>query len=106
MMPPLIDETWNGREIELPAGAGFEICLPEYAGATGFRWRREADGAPVCAIVAESREAPAGPPGRGGTHRWQFQTVQTGLGTIDLRRVRPGNPETVGETFTLKVRVS
>ncbi|PYS79634.1 MAG: hypothetical protein DMF66_02050 [Acidobacteria bacterium] len=99
-----LDESVDGREIELTAGQEFELTLRENP-STGFRWRVTADGSPACALVRDGFRAPnEGRPGQGGSHIWQFRAAQAGQGRIEMSYTR-----TAGEaarTFTLSVRVA
>jgi predicted secreted protein len=81
------EENANGREVSLRVGEVFEICLPETR-TTGFKWAVEKGGGPVCALVGEFADAPAGPPGRAGMHLWQFRATQAGTATILLHHRR------------------
>ena len=100
-----LDESYNGREIELGAGEEFELRLHENP-TTGFRWRLASDGAPACILQSDFFETANGRPGQGGTHYWRFKTAQEGLGNIDLvyRRSFEQN-ETSTRRFKLLVRI-
>jgi predicted secreted protein len=82
------EEDANDRQVSLRVGEVFEIHLRETR-TTGYEWAVEKGGEPVCALVSESAEAPAGPPGRAGTHLWQIRAAQTGKATILLHQRRP-----------------
>ena len=100
-----LDESYNGREIELSAGEECELRLHENP-TTGFRWRLASDGAPACKLQSDLFETTNGTPGRGGPHSWRFQAVQEGIGNIDLvyrRSFEPNEPST--QRFKLLVRV-
>lgn len=98
-----IDESSNGREVELAVGQELEVCLHENA-TTGYRWRLEGDGGPACRLVKDFLQAPRDPPGRAGTHHWHFQGAQAGDGAIELASRR--SPEgRAARTFLLRVRV-
>jgi inhibitor of cysteine peptidase len=77
------DERSNGSEMQLNTGDTFEIVLRENP-TTGFRWHLVSSGNPVCNLLDDSFETGGGSPGSGGIHSWQFQTIQEGLGKIDL----------------------
>lgn len=95
----------NGQERELPLGQRFEVCLSENP-TTGFSWSLTSHGEPVCTLVQDFYESPNGLPGQGGTHHWQFQTTQAGLGTIEMVYRRPWEEEGKRtQRFTLCIRV-
>ena len=71
-----VDENSNGAIVELTVGEVLEIQLAENR-TTGFRWHVQTDGTPVCQPVDDRFESPSGPPGRGGTHTWQFRAGQS-----------------------------
>ncbi len=100
------EEDANGREGSLRVGEVFEISLPETR-TTGFEWVVEKGGEPVCALVSESADAPAGPPGRAGTHLWQFRAIQAGGATILLEYRRPWESDAEpGRVFQMQIRVA
>lgn len=101
------DASFNGREIVLALGDTLEITLAENQ-STPYHWNLDSDASPVCTRGKDVYEAPGGPPGAGGIHRWQFQAVQNGTGQIKLERRRVGNPpgKSVLDSFLLRVRVS
>jgi inhibitor of cysteine peptidase len=100
-----IDETANGQQRDFALGQAFEICLPENP-TTGYRWQLDTAANSICVLEQDRFEAPDGPPGQGGRHRWQFRAAQAGRATIDFsyRRAWAGaGPPT--KTFALRVRV-
>jgi predicted secreted protein len=100
------EEDANGREVSLRVGEVFEIQLPETR-TTGYKWFIEKAGEPVCALISESSDAPAGPPGRAGTHLWQFRAAQAGTVTILLHHKRPWESGAApGRTFQIDVQVT
>ena len=101
-----IDETSNGRDVDLARGQEFELSLPENP-TTGFCWTLGSSGDPVCALLSQSFVPPTGPPGAGGRHRWRFQAMQPGEVDVRLSYQRPwGATGTPARTFSLKVKVS
>jgi predicted secreted protein len=99
------EEEANGREVDLRVGDEFEVSLPETR-TTGFKWMVEKGGDPVCTLVSESSEAPAGPPGRGGTHLWHFRAAGEGQATIVLHHRRPWESDVEpGRVFQIQVHV-
>jgi predicted secreted protein len=81
-------EDANGQEVSLRAGEEFEVSLAETR-TTGFKWVLQEGAERVCTLVSESAEAPAAPPGRTGTHLWQFRAASAGQATILLHCRRP-----------------
>jgi inhibitor of cysteine peptidase len=100
-----IDESGGGQERAVAVGRTFEICLRENP-TTGYRWRRDAEGAPVAALIGDGFEADDGPPGAGGVHRWLFRAEQPGAVTLAFSYRRPWEKdEAPARTFTVVVRV-
>lgn len=99
-----LDQSADGREIELAAGQEFELTLDENP-TTGFRWRVTADGSPACALVKDEFRAPdEGRPGQGGSHVWQFRADRAGQGRIEMSYARAAGD--AARTFTLRLRVT
>jgi predicted secreted protein len=99
-------EDAHGQEANFHIGDLFEIFLVETR-TTGFKWFVERGGEPVCALVSESAEAASGPPGRAGTHLWQFRAVQAGTTTIILHSRRTWETGAApGRVFELQINAS
>jgi predicted secreted protein len=99
-------EDAHGQEASFHKGDLFEILLAETR-ATGFKWVIERGGEPVCALVSESADAPAGPPGLAGTHLWQFRAAQVGTAAIILHSRRAWETDAPpGRVFQLQVAVT
>jgi inhibitor of cysteine peptidase len=100
-----VDRSYNEREVTLAIGEVVEISLAENR-TTGFHWELRTKPEPACSLVKSWFEPGTGPPGKGGTHRWQFQAVRSGTGEIKLEYRRPWEQETPpGQTFKLSVHV-
>ena len=100
------EEGANGQEASFHAGELFEVFLSETR-TTGFKWVVERGGEPVCALAGESTDAPPGPPGRAGTHLWQFRAAQAGFATIRLVYRRPWESSAEpGRVFQMQIRVT
>jgi predicted secreted protein len=100
------EEDANGRDVSLRAGDEFEVSLAETR-TTGFKWVVEKGGDPVCTLLSESAEAPAGPPGRAGTHTWHFRAAGAGQATIRLHHRRPWESGAEpGRIFRIQVHVT
>jgi inhibitor of cysteine peptidase len=82
-----------------------EIRLAENP-TTGYRWTVVANGAPACAMVGDRFERPTGPPGKGGQHLWQIKGIVPGDCEIAMQYRRSFQPDAVGQSFTLHVRVT
>jgi len=101
-----IDESADGRTIDLPVGEVIELRLPENP-TTGYRWQVDADGQPVLALLDDQFDPPGGAHGRAGSHGWRFQARQVGEGRIALasrRRWESGGQS--GRTVAVSVRVA
>jgi inhibitor of cysteine peptidase len=100
-----VDRSYNERAVTLAVGELVEISLAENR-TTGFRWDLKVKPEPACALVESTFEPATGPPGKGGTHRWQFQAVRSGTGEIELEYRRTWEHDTPpGQTFKLSIRV-
>jgi inhibitor of cysteine peptidase len=100
-----IDRSYNDREVTLTIGEVVEISLAENP-TTGFRWELRVKPEPSCSLIKDWSESATGPPGKGGTHRWQFQAVRPGTGEIKLEYRRPWEQEAAPRhSFNLRVRV-
>jgi len=100
-----VDRSYDGREVTIAVGEIVEISLAENP-TTGFRWDLEVKPEPACTLVRSTFEPATGPPGKGGTHRWQFRAVRSGTGEIVLEYRRPWERNTPpGQTFKLSLRV-
>ena len=83
----LVDETFNGRTVEVMLGQTIEVLLNENP-TTGFRWQLTSDGSPACAIIDDQFKPLVRPPGGGGQHLWRFSVLRPAEGDIELRYVR------------------
>ena len=100
-----VDADYNGREVSLRVGEMLEIALPENR-TTGFRWDLKSKAEPACILVKSTFEPAIAPPGRGGTHRWQFQAVHAGTGEIELEYRRPWEQDSPpGRIFSLSIHI-
>ena len=98
-----LDESADGREIELAVGQEFELALGENP-STGFRWRMTSDGSPECKLAVDDFRAPEeARPGQGGTRVWRFRAARAGECRISLSYARAGGD--AARDFTLRVRV-
>ena len=100
-----VDASHNGGEVTLEVGEVVEISLAENR-TTGFRWEIKSQAEPACALVNSTFEAAVSPPGKGGTHRWQFQAEHQGIGEIALEYRRAWDPDVPPrQSFRLNVTV-
>jgi len=100
------EENAHGHEATFHKGDLFEILLAETR-TTGFKWVVERGGEPVCTLVNESANASPGPPGRAGTHLWQFRAAQVGTTTIVLHSRRAWETSAApGRVFQIQVTVT
>lgn len=99
-----VDETSNGKEIELPIGDTLKLTLEENR-TTGFKWTLESKGEGVCKLVSDDFE-PGGKVGQPGKHRWVFRAERPGSDSIKLSYGRSWEKKGKAEqTFTLGTRV-
>jgi predicted secreted protein len=69
--PILVDKSSNDQIVEVMIGQTIQVRLEENP-TTGFRWYLTSEGAPTCASIDDTfTAAPAGPPGKGGSHTWR-----------------------------------
>jgi inhibitor of cysteine peptidase len=101
----VVDQSQSGQTVDLPVGQVMELRLAENP-TTGYRWTFAADGAPACVVVSDRFERPAGPPGQGGEHAWQIKGALAGECRIALQYGRSFQPDAVGKSFALHVRVT
>ncbi|GAC1447122.1 MAG: hypothetical protein PVSMB4_01560 [Ktedonobacterales bacterium] len=100
-----LDESADGHEFVLQTAQSFAIRLDENP-TTGYRWSLAAGGEPTCVLIDQAFERTDGPPGQGGSHRWQFRTAQAGRGAIELVLSRPWESGAAPvRRFALLVRV-
>jgi inhibitor of cysteine peptidase len=100
-----INESYSGQEVGLAAGEVLEITLVENR-TTGFQWALKTKPESSCMLIIDESVGTAGPPGKGGSHRWCFRAVRPGTGAIELEYRRPWEKSTQpGKTFKLSVKV-
>ena len=100
-----LTEQSNGKEITLHVGDTFTLTLPETP-STGYRWKLEKDGAPVCSKLSDQFLAPhASRPGSPGTHEWRFRADAPGAATVEMHLVRPWNGDSA-RSFVLHLHVT
>jgi len=101
-----IDQSLDGREVNAKKLDKLELSLPENP-TTGYRWDLKSRGEPVCKLDDTHYDAPTGAVGRGGTRRWEFSVVATGITTIQLEYRRSfESSEPATRTFSLKVQAT
>jgi inhibitor of cysteine peptidase len=100
-----VDESFDGREVELPAGSELEVVLKENP-TTGFGWAVESMAAPVCSLAEDNFESAQRARGSEGLHRWRLQAKQKGEGKISLSYRRSWETKAPVRTFTVTVRVT
>jgi inhibitor of cysteine peptidase len=101
-----LGEDANGKEISLHVSDAVTLRLPENP-TTGYTWKVERDGSPVCSKMGDSftppRHSRIGSP---GTHEWRFRVQEPGAATIEMRLVRKWNGDSATRSFTLRLLVS
>ena len=102
-----IDETQNGKTVEIAADEEIEIVLSETA-STGFRWQATSIVGAACAIVADKSEPPeSSKPGAPGLHRWRLQAKKAGECELKLAYRRPWEASSdAAREFSIRIRVA
>jgi inhibitor of cysteine peptidase len=99
------DEQRNGDEVDLAAGAEFNVSLAEQP-TTGFRWRVVSTGEPACRLCSDSFDADTSRHGAAGARVLSFETVEAGVGVIELAYRRTWETDAApARQFVLRVRV-
>ena len=100
-----VDESSNGKQINLPIGETLEVRLPENRTA-GFQWVLESSAKGVSSLVRDEVE-PGRLIGEPGVHHWYFRTERAGSDRIELSYRRPWEEKDKPQrSFALDVRVS
>lgn len=100
-----VDESYNGKQIDLPTGETLEVSLPENK-TTGFQWVLESSAKGVFSLVSDELE-PGRLIGEPGIHRWLFRAERAGSDRIEMFYRRPWEEkEKPQRRFLLSVRVS
>ena len=103
-----IDESWNGKEVELAVGESFELQLPEKRTA-GYKWKSLPSDQPILTFERVKEDnvprtaqgsliAGGGRPGR-----WQGHAVQEGTAVLELHYEGP--TKQLADKFQIKVHV-
>ncbi len=101
-----VDESDDGKEIEITVGRTLEIRLKENPTA-GFGWSLTSGGEPQCKLLDDSLETPSAAQGQGGVHSWKFRAQKSGEGHIKLAYARAWERDAKpAQTFTLKIKVT
>jgi len=100
-----LNESDNGRAVELHPGEKVRITLPENA-STGYRWQVERFDRDVIGVVAEEPHYPSGPPGTGGHMDFVFEGRKTGSCELVLKEWRDWQGDSsIIARFHLNVKV-
>lgn len=100
-----LNESDNGRAVELHPGEKVRITLPENA-TTGFRWQVERFDRDVIGIVAEEPHYPSGPPGAGGHIELIVEGRKPGTSELVLKHWRDWEGDSsIIARFHLNVKV-
>jgi len=100
-----LDQSANGKEIELSNGEEFELVLPETRTA-GFRWTVASGSGPNCSLLNESSQPSSGAAGGSGTRSWHFRASTPGTCLLALEYKRSWEASSKPtQTFTLKVHI-
>jgi inhibitor of cysteine peptidase len=96
-----IDESWNGREVELTLGESVDLQLPENP-TTGYRWHLRSPLEPVLQLQHDSFEGPGGTCGGGGVRHWCFHIAREGAVTLEMEYRRSWETRAI-RTFTVTI---
>jgi predicted secreted protein len=110
----IIDESFDGKEIEVPAGETFQVQLASNA-STGFSWQLiSISDSNVLEKVSNIYDTPMfklkegepPPVGAGGVEFWDYKALKTGTSTIVMEYSQPWEGGTkAARQFTLTVTV-
>jgi predicted secreted protein len=103
-----IDESWNGKEVELAVGESFDLQLPEKRTA-GYKWKSLPSDQPILTFERVKEDnvprtaqgsliAGGGRPGH-----WQGHAVQEGTAVLELHYEGP--TKQLADKFQIKVHV-
>jgi inhibitor of cysteine peptidase len=100
-----VNDSSNGKQIDLPIGETLEVSLPENK-TTGFQWVPGSSAKGVLSLVSDELE-PGRKIGEPGIHRWLFRAERAGSDRIELTYRRQWEEkEKPQRTFALGIRVS
>jgi inhibitor of cysteine peptidase len=104
-----VDESFNGRQIELPVGETLEISLSENA-STGFQWILPRESAHNLEKILHERkpavEGTADPLGKPGVRHFFFEAFKPGAVELELHYRRPWETaKPPARKFKLRIRV-
>ena len=95
----VFDSSYDNKRVELPAGAVFELILPEKP-TTGYRWRIVSNHKPE----TDSIDPPPSTPGAGTVRHFCFLAEQSGESILALQLRRSWEREAPpAATFTLHI---
>src|SRR5262249_49840540 len=102
----LIDDSYNGKALDIPIGETIDIRLPENA-STGFPWTVPSRCASILKMTSNRREPPTSSAlGAPGQHHWQLQATAAGQCDFELVYQRPWEGGAApARRFKLHVRV-
>jgi predicted secreted protein len=103
-----IDESFAGRDVNLPAGETCELRLPENRTA-GFRWRLVGSLPTQVTSEEDSYIAPTSPspPGTPGVHVWKLKATNEGSVKIEFEYARSWeSTDKAPRKFAVTIRVA
>lgn len=99
-----LDARADGTRIKLKLGETFTLLLEENP-STGYRWRVDADGAPVLKLDGDQYEAPPrATVGGPGHHVWRFRAIAAGSAAVQLSYRRTFGASARAFTVAIEVR--
>jgi inhibitor of cysteine peptidase len=104
-----VDESFNGRQVELYVGETLVISLSENA-STGFQWIIAPESAHNFERILHERkpavEGTANPLGKPGVRHFSFEAFKPGTAELELHYRRPWETaKPPGRKFKLRIRV-
>jgi inhibitor of cysteine peptidase len=104
-----VDDSFNGRQVELHVGETLEISLSENA-STGFQWMAPPESAHKFEKILHQEkpaaEGEGGPPGKPGVRHFYFQAIEPGTAELELHYRRPWEAaKPPARKFKLRIRV-
>ena len=99
-----IDESFDGRQIDVPVGESLVINLKENP-TTGYTWHLSGNPEPYLDLEeATVIAARVDPPGQPGIHRWRLKARESGTAKLAFEYQRPWENSSLRQlTFNLHV---
>jgi len=104
-----VDESFNGRQVDIHVGETLLISLSENQ-STGFQWTMQPESAHNFEKILHERkpdvEGTAGPPGKPGVRHFSFEAFRPGTAELELHYRRAWETaKPPARKFKLRIRV-